>query len=427
MEENKNIARRKNSGRGMVIIALVFSIIGGVIGSVLTNQYYENKNFTKGDSNTKANSITINAKDNTTIATAVAKKAMPSVVGITTTGVQPSFFGQVQVQGMGSGIVFDEKGYIVTNAHVVKFNNQIVDKVNVQINKDLTVEGKPIWADENIDLAVVKVNTKEKLIPADFGDSDKLNIGDTAIAIGNPISLQFSQTVTQGIISGLNRYVGQVSGGGYMMGLIQTDASINGGNSGGALLNAEGKVIGINTVKVQSAEGLGFAIPINYIKTIINQVVEKGKYEEMSLGIYSCDAQYADQIIGKTLGVDSGIFILKVFDKSPAKQAGLEVGDIITKLGDDKIQGVKDLKASLYKYQAKDTVEITYLRDGKENKASLTFTDYKVPTSEKAKEDQKLKENSSFQEGQGQYPQEDYSGEDPFQQYRDYLRSFFGE
>lgn len=424
IESNKS-TRGKKSGNGLIILALIFAIIGGVIGSAFTS-YCFYKKFPANSENSSKN-ITINASDVSTVASAVAKKSMPSVVGITTTGVQPSFFGPVQVQGMGSGIVFDDKGYIVTNAHVVKLNNQVVDKVNVQLDKDVTVEGKPIWVDENVDLAVVKVNTKEKLVPAELGDSDKLNIGDVAIAIGNPISLQFSQTVTQGIISGLNRYVGQVSGGGYMMGLIQTDASINGGNSGGALLNAQGQVIGINTVKVQSAEGLGFAIPINYVKTIINQVVKNGDYKELSLGVYSADAQYANQIIGKDLGIDEGIFILKVFDNSPAKTAGLEVGDVITKLGDDKIKGVKDLKAALYKYQEGDKVTITYIREGKEKQTELTFTNYRVPVSEKPKEDKKTQENFENRQDQGQNSQGNYDESDPFNQYREYMRSFFGE
>ena len=268
-----------------------------------------------------------------TVASAVAKKSMSSVVGITTKGVQQSFFGQVEVQGVGSGVIVDPKGYILTNAHVVKLNNQVVKDVTVRLNNEKDIQGKTIWADEMIDLAIVKINTDEKLNAASLGDSDALSIGDTAIAIGNPISLQFSQTVTQGIISGLDRYVGAVSGGGYMTGLIQTDASINGGNSGGALLNAEGEVIGINTVKVQSAEGLGFSIPINFIKPIIKQVIETGKYKEMSMGMLTMNVDVAAQVLNEKPDLDKGIFVYKVYDGSPAAAAGLEAGDIVTRLG----------------------------------------------------------------------------------------------
>ena len=238
-----------------------------------------------------------------------------------------------------------------------------------------------------IDLAIVKINTDEKLNAASLGDSDALSIGDTAIAIGNPISLQFSQTVTQGIISGLDRYVGAVSGGGYMTGLIQTDASINGGNSGGALLNAEGEVIGINTVKVQSAEGLGFSIPINFIKPIIKQVIETGKYKEMSMGMLTMNVDVAAQVLNEKPSVDKGIFVYKVYDGSPAAAAGLEAGDIVTRIGKDQVSDNNALKSILYKYQVGDKVEIEYVRNGKKMTTEVSFTDYSIENDKEAQKD----------------------------------------
>lgn len=394
----KSAKKQKGKGAILVIMAIVFSLIGGVIGSMLTSMKMGKPNSTSPNNN-----ITISAQDDMTIASAVAKKSMSSVVGITTKGVQQSFFGPVQVQGVGSGVIVDEKGYILTNAHVVKLNNQIVDKVTVRLNNETDLEGKTIWADEMIDLAIVKINSQEKLNAADLGDSDALQIGQAAVAIGNPISLQFSQSVTQGIISGLDRYVGAVSGGGYMTGLIQTDASINGGNSGGPLLNAKGEVVGINTIKVQSAEGLGFSIPINFIKPIIKQVIETGNYKELSLGILSMDVNAARQFFGENIKSEEGIFVYKLYDKSPAVAAGLQPGDVITKIGKDKINDNNDLKSILYKYQSGDKVNITFIRDGKEQNTELTFTDYSVEKDKNARADlqeQELRNRNQMQDSQ---------------------------
>ncbi|MBU5669874.1 trypsin-like peptidase domain-containing protein [Peptoniphilus sp. MSJ-1] len=385
-------------------MAIVFSIIGGIIGSAVTGYQMRNKSSSTGEA---SNNITISASDNATIASAVAQKSMPSVVGITTKGVQQSFFGSVEVQGVGSGVIVDPKGYILTNAHVVKLNDQVVENVTVRLNDETDIQGKTIWADEMIDLAIVKIDTNEKLTAAELGDSDAINIGDPAIAIGNPLSLQFSQTVTQGIISGLDRYVGAVSGGGYMTGLIQTDASINGGNSGGPLLNSKGEVIGINTVKVQSAEGLGFSIPINFIKPIIKQVIETGTYKETSIGMLTMDVNTAAQIFGQKEPVEEGIFVYKVYDNSPAAAAGLEAGDIVTKIGKDDVKDNNSLKTILYKYQEGDSAEVTYLRNGKENTTQITFTDYSIEKDADAQKDMQEQEAKRQEELQRRQSTED--------------------
>lgn len=410
--------KKKKSGVLLVVMVIVFSLIGGVVGSFITSINM------RGNSNEPTNNITISAGDDMTVASAVAKKSMSSVVGITTKGVQQSFFGPVEVQGVGSGVIVDPKGYILTNAHVVKLNNQIIDKVTVRLNNENDLEGKTIWADEMIDLAIVKINTDEKLNVASLGDSDKLQIGEAAVAIGNPISLQFSQTVTQGIISGLDRYVGAVSGGGYMTGLIQTDASINGGNSGGPLLNAKGEVIGINTVKVQSAEGLGFSIPINFIKPIIKQVIETGSYKELSLGILSMDVGAAKQFFGENIDTDKGIFVYKIYDGSPAVAAGLQPGDVITKIGKDEVTDNNALKSILYKYQVGDKVNITFERNGKEESAELTFTDYSVEKDKSAQEDLRKQEMESRRRQMPGYGQMPGQGQDREEMQREFLDEF---
>lgn len=399
---------KKNKGEGKIIIliAIIFSMIGGIIGSCITSyKMIPQKSSSSSDSGNNSN-ITISAKDNVSVASAVAKKSMSSVVGITTKGVQQSFFGQVEVQGVGSGVIVDSKGYILTNAHVVKLNNQVVKDVTVRLNNEKDIQGKTIWADDMIDLAIVKIDTNEKLNVATLGDSDSLEIGDTAIAIGNPISLQFSQTVTQGIISGLDRYVGAVSGGGYMTGLIQTDASINGGNSGGPLLNAEGEVIGINTVKVQSAEGLGFSIPINFIKPVVKQVIETGDYKEMSIGMLTMNLDAASQVFNGKVGTEKGIFVYKVYNSSPAAKAGLKAGDIVTRIGKDQVTDNNALKSILYKYQVGDTVNISYLRKGKEESTDITFTDYSIENDKEAQKDIETQEQERAKEQQQRRQQE---------------------
>ena len=419
---DNNRRENKNSGRGkiIVVIALVFSLIGGIIGSAIIT-YKLMPQESSRTSNEDNSNITISAKDNMSVASAVAKKSMSSVVGITTKGVQQSFFGQVEVQGVGSGVIVDPKGYILTNAHVVKLNNKVVEDVTVRLNNEKDIEGKTIWADENVDLAIVKINTKEKLNVATLGDSDALSIGDAAIAIGNPISLQFSQTVTQGIISGLDRYVGAVSGGGYMTGLIQTDASINGGNSGGPLLNAEGEVIGINTVKVQSAEGLGFSIPINFIKPIVKQVIETGSYKEISMGMLTMNLNVATQVFNGKTDVENGIFVYKVYEGSPAAKAGLEAGDIITKIGKDEVKDNNALKSILYKYQEGDKAEVSYVRNGKEASTEVTFSNYSIENDKEAQKDIKAQEEARTKE----YQQRQQEQEDLFSRFRQEFENGF--
>ncbi|KKH59039.1 hypothetical protein DU75_07475, partial [Methanosarcina mazei] len=205
------------------------------------------------------NQINITTKEDITTVTAVAKKSMKSVVGITTVETVRDFIWERQVQGIGSGVIVDSRGYILTNSHVVGDNN--ADRITVLFEDGDKKVGQVIWHDPSLDLAMVKVNAIN-LPVADFGDSDTLQIGEIAVAIGNPLGLEFQRTVTSGIISGLNRTI-PLDQYYKMEDLIQTDASINPGNSGGPLLNAKGEVIGINTAKISTGEGLGFAIPIN--------------------------------------------------------------------------------------------------------------------------------------------------------------------
>ena len=218
-----------------------------------------------------------------------AKKVSPAVVGITTKVYNRDMFNRKVLvgEGVGSGVIFDKAGYIVTNNHVVGPAKTVI----VSLADGQSTEGTVVGRDEKTDLAVVKIKM-DNLPVAEFGDSDSLQVGEPAIAIGNPLGLEFQGTVTVGVISSLNRTIGAE---GQSMKLIQTDAAINPGNSGGALVDADGKVIGINSAKIskEGVEGLGFAIPINAARPILQDLIKNGKVVRPYLGLYGLDPQMA--------------------------------------------------------------------------------------------------------------------------------------
>ena len=297
----------------------------------------------------------------------VVKSAMPSVVGITTVVLDDSqeyqdyfdfFFGNGQsleprlVEGLGTGVIVDKSGYILTNSHVV--DDGQAQKVNVLFSDGTTKPAQIKWNDSNLDLAIIKVEGDNYPV-ATLGNSDDVEVGDIAIAIGNPLGLQFERTVTQGIISGTERTV-RVGGNSTndhsteMSNLLQTDASINRGNSGGPLLNAEGEIIGINTIKVGSGEGLGFSIPINTAKVFVDIMKKNGEIKEKPvLGISGITVSQMKDIKGLDIHVKDGVFVSSIYEGYPANIAGIKKGDVIIKLNGDKIKNMSDLQASLYK------------------------------------------------------------------------------
>ena len=246
-----------------------------------------------------------------------AKKVSPAVVGITTKVYNRDMFNRKVLvgEGVGSGVIFDKAGYIVTNNHVVGTAKTVI----VSLADGQSTEGTVVGRDEKTDLAVVKIKM-DNLPVAEFGDSDSLQVGEPAIAIGNPLGLEFQGTVTVGVISSLNRTIGAE---GQSMKLIQTDAAINPGNSGGALVDADGKVIGINSAKIskEGVEGLGFAIPINAARPILQNLIKNGKVVRPYLGLYGLDQQMAARF-GMKLNV-AGIYVYKVAAGGPLDQAGL--------------------------------------------------------------------------------------------------------
>lgn len=379
--ENKR-RNRKKSGKSVVFLAICFSLIGSILGSAVTYNFLIRSNMNSSVTETEPGSTTpvkINASDSENVGSAVFKKVVPSVVGITTKGYQRTIFGTQAITGTGSGVIISKDGYILTNSHVIRIGENIAKDVEVFLNDGQKVKGKVVWSDKAVDIAIVKIEGANNLVPAELGDSDALEVGQTAIAIGNPIDLAFQRSLSKGVISGLNRFIGQVDGGGYMVGLIQTDASINGGNSGGPLVDQNGKIIGINTVKLQSAEGMGFAIPINSIKPIIESVLKTGEYQPVALGATIMPVQSVQRMINKSLGTNYGQFIAKVESGSPAEKAGIKKGDILMEIDGTKVVTNEVLRALLYKYNPGDVAKATILRNGKEVKIEITFTDYKVP------------------------------------------------
>jgi serine protease Do len=294
----------------------------------------------------------------------VAKSATPGVVGISVLKVDSkSIFDRDTAGkwGVGSGVIVSPNGYILTNNHVAGGKSK---RIVVSLADGRNIDGVTAWADPVLDLAVVKVNLKG-LPTIPFGDSNTLQVGETAVAIGNPLGLQFQRTVTSGIISALNRTIkiDTEQGTNYMEDLIQTDASINPGNSGGPLLNANGQVVGINTVKVASAEAIGFAVPINVAKPIIQQLTDSGEFKETYMGVFAYDKEVIPYL-NRNISLDSGIYVASVDKEGPAARGGIKVGCIITQVDGIKINTMLQLRAYLYSKKPGDTINVTHLMEG---------------------------------------------------------------
>ena len=278
-------------------------------------------------------------KTGTSTISIVAKNLMPAVVGVTST-INPTRNSKGG-SGVGSGIIVDKNGYILTNNHVA---SKEANDITVSLFDGRELKGKVVWSDEGLDLSVLKI-TGDNLTVAPLGDSKLLTVGDTAIAIGNPLGLTFQRTVTSGIISAINRTIGE-EGGLFMEDLIQTDASINPGNSGGPLININSEVVGINTVKVTSAEGMGFAIPINIVKPILRSIVEKGTFVTPIIGIQGVDKQMAGFV--PDIKVQKGIYVYEVKSGSPADLQGIKKGDIILSVNGTLVNTMIEFRSNLY-------------------------------------------------------------------------------
>jgi S1-C subfamily serine protease len=292
------------------------------------------------------------------------EKLSESVVSIDSMRLARDFrYGVVPLEGAGSGVIVSENGYIITNNHVID------DATRVQVNlKDgRSFVGEVIGGDVATDIALLKVDAKD-LPTAKLGDSEKLKVGQIALAIGNTLGLPGGPTVSLGVISALGR---PLPGADYIYeGLIQTDTAINPGNSGGPLADINGNVIGINTAMIPFAQGVGFAIPIDAVKRIREQIVEKGRVVRPWLGISAIDL---NRSIARrySIPIEQGVFIVDIAQRSPAYEAGLRVGDVLVQVGSDEVNQMKDLIAALSKAQFNKDIELSIVRMGKRYTVSV--------------------------------------------------------
>ncbi|MDU3199597.1 MAG: trypsin-like peptidase domain-containing protein, partial [Anaerococcus hydrogenalis] len=318
--------------------------------------------------------INIDPSDDITMERAVVKKSIDSVVGITTKtkATQNTIFGPQTgyVEGVGSGSIVTKDGYILTNSHVV--SNGDASEINVLFSNNKSLKAELVWNDTTLDLAVIKVNANN-LNSIDLGDSDEINVGDRAVAIGNPLGLELQSTVTSGIISGLNRTV-SFENGAQMDGLMQTDAAINAGNSGGALLNSKGELIGINTAKAGNSDGIGFAIPVNLAKKVVDQISKNGKFNSVYLGITGINLDLllqSNNIDPKNVGSEDGVYVQSVVDDA---KNYFRKGDIIVGIDGQKVKDMSSLKKLLLNYSVGDKAKVEIVRSGEKKSVDFEFS-----------------------------------------------------
>ena len=330
------------------------------------------------DTSVNLNTQQISLLDYSDTAVGVAKKVLPSIVGINVTYSVNSIFynGQGTATAQGSGVIISEDGYILTNNHVVNSSSSSssfyelgkASKITVQLyNDDTEYEAEIVGTDEQTDLAVIKID-KDGLTAAELGDSDSVQVGEFCMAIGNPLGL--GSTVTDGIVSAVNREVTDEDGNSYLA--IQTNAAINSGNSGGALVNSQGQVIGINTLKVSGdgVEGVGFAIPINSTKDIYEQLIQYNKVKRPYLGIGGIDV---NEQTARANNLTVGIYVKTLENFSAAERAGIKVGDEIVKADGQTVETMDELNEIKNQKEIGDKMTLTIWRNGNTQDIEVTL------------------------------------------------------
>lgn len=372
--------------------SVVIPFFSAIIGTVLTigicfnvPQIREkiigasnNNNSTTSVSGLPSSSNLISLSNFSDTAVGVSEKVLPSIVGIKVEYTVNSIFNQQSAaEAEGSGIIISADGYILTNNHIVNSSSSSsfyqvseANKVTVYLYGDETpYEAKIIGTDELTDLAVIKIE-KTNLKAAELGNSDNIKIGEFVMAVGNPLGMQNS--VSSGVISAINRKVTSDDGKEYT--LIQTDSAINAGNSGGALVNSSGQVIGLNTLKFSGTgvEGMGFAIPINSTITIYDQLIKYNKVKRPYIGINGTSIDAAN---AKKYNLVEGVYIRSVEDFSPAQSAGLKPGDVITKINDVAVKSMNELNNEKNKHEIGQEIILTVFSNGKEAEVKLKLTE----------------------------------------------------
>ena len=378
-KDKKSKKFKSNSGSGFgktVLLPFACGILGAglVVGTCfgvpnirnnLFSQYYVQES--SSTSTSALNTQQISLLDYSETAIGVAQKVLPSIVGINVTYSVNSFFygGQGTASAQGSGVIISSDGYILTNNHVVNSSSGSsyyelgnASKITVTLYNDETeYEAEIVGTDEQTDLAVIKIN-KDGLTAAELGDSDSVQVGEFCMAIGNPLGL--GSTVTDGIISAVNREVSDEDGNSYIA--IQTNAAINSGNSGGALVNSQGQVIGINTLKISGTgvEGVGFAIPINSTKDIYEQLIEYNKVKRPYLGIGGIEV---DETTARANDLTVGIYVKTLENFSAAEKAGVKVGDVIIAADGKDIETMDELNEIKNTKEIGDKMTLTIWRN----------------------------------------------------------------
>lgn len=417
--------KAKNSKLRLAALAISFSLLGGSLGTGGTFAALKAFGNNVGTASaTKTNGTTViktaddsgkavamqTVKTNGTQLTAsqVYQNNVNSTVGITTE-ITTNYFGyKTTAAASGSGFIITDDGYIVTNHHVIEGANS----VKVTLYDNTQYDAEIVGSDESNDIAVLKIDASG-LTPVTLGDSEALSVGDNVVAIGNPLG-ELTFTLTSGVVSAKDRSI--TTSNSVMMNLIQTDCAINSGNSGGALFNMYGEVVGVTNAKYSSnssteasIDNIGFAIPINNVKDIVTSIIENGYVVKPYIGV-SVETVSSDM---KSYGIPEGAVVRVVNEDSPAEKAGLKENDIITKADDEDITSSNDLVSKIKKASKGDKIKLTVYRQGEEKTIELTVDETKQDTAKKEEEEEEQPEQDeqqySYRGGQG------FEGIDPFE------------
>lgn len=372
----KYIKREKSKKAKKYLLGIIISFLIILVIALLYQMYI--KIDVKEENEGFSAERTVQTVETNENITTVLENTTQCVVGISklkNTGSTIFLNDGVSQLGLGSGVIITENGYILSNEHVT---GEKYSTCYVTLEDGRNYKANVVWSDSNIDLSISKINMTG-LPYANLGNSENIRIGQSVYAIGNPIGFEFQRTVTAGIISAVDRTIkideedengNEITS--YMDDLIQTDATINKGNSGGPLINENGEIIGVTSVKITSAEGIGFAVPINIIKPIIDKYKTDGKFEEATLGIFAYDKNIIPYI-DSNISLDKGIYVAQIVNYSPASKANLKVGDVIEKIDDVELNKMSDLRRYIYQKNTGDKVNLTIYRNKKEYNIEITL------------------------------------------------------
>lgn len=385
MKYSSNLLKKN----GNIALIFVVGLLGGLLGTFLTLQTSHSS--TSNTESKQVHSTTVKTAYKNTTSTSEAvdkvKNAVVSVITYSDSSNQGLFEKEdnsdSQISSEGSGVIYKKEGkyaYLVTNTHVING----AKKVDILLADGNKVPGEVIGSDVYSDIAVVRISADKAKAVAEFGDSNQLTVGETAIAIGSPLGTDYANSVTQGIISSQGRNVKLKADNGQNISTraLQTDAAINPGNSGGPLINIQGQVIGITSSKISnngqtSVEGMGFAIPANDVVNIIKQLEEKGKVVRPALGIQMMDLSNLSTSDLSQLKlpekISGGVLVRSTLENMPASDK-FQRYDVITKIDNTDIESTADLQSALYSHQINDTIKVTFYRDGKQQTTSIKLT-----------------------------------------------------